>query len=188
MSLNIQSDFFGRFRLGTPGTVARTTNAPITTTAIASGTLKPGQGVILKSVSNKLTAVAATTTEESLQIQGVILIKPSSVPTVSGGDIEFIGGEVVDVLVVGFVYVATSNGATQNPFDLAAPDFGGTVDEWLIYVPSSSEQRIKPIMFIEHTELDDTSLNAEDLDTQLIYVPDRALDRAVDSTGTPIAN
>ncbi len=187
MTWNVQEVFNARQKLGTAGTIARVVNKPITETAIASGILKPGQGVILKSVSSKLTAVAATTADEVLQVQGVVLLKPNTLPD-AADVLSYADGEVVDILISGFVYVLTPDGTSLNQYDLARPVVGAGAEEWVVYSPTSAEQRLKSIVFIHPTELDDTTFNDLDVDTQIVYLPDRGLDRAVNAAGTLLAN
>ncbi len=188
MTWNNQEVFLARQRLGTAGTIARVVNKPITEMATASGVLKPGQGVILKPVSNKLTAVAPTTADEVLQVQGVVLLRPNTIPD-AADVLSYADGEVVEILVAGFIYVKTQvTGSGLNPYDLARPVVGAGAEEWVVYSPTSAEQRLKAIVFIHPTELDRTTFNDIDIDTQIVYLPDRGLDRAVNAGGTPIAN
>ncbi len=187
MTWNIQDTFLARQRLGTAGTIARVVNKPITETATASGVLKPGQGVILKSVSNKLTAVAATTADEVLQVQGVVLLKPNTIPD-AADVLSYADGELVEILVSGFVYVLTPDGTSLNRYDLARPVVGAGAEKWVEYVPTSAEQRLKSILFIHSTQLDFTEFNDLDVDTQIVYLPDRGLDRAVSAAGVLLAN
>lgn len=181
MTSNVQNTFLSRQRLGTPGSIARAVNKPITEVAITPTTVSPGQGVMLTFIDSKLNAFSPTTRDEQLQVRAIVMLRANSLPD-SAGDIIYAAGSVVEVMLSGFIYVAT-DGTLAQPF---TPALAEQDSEWVPFVPSGTEQRISPMSFVQPTQLDFDNLSDIDNETQIVYLPPQSLDRAVDSTGTPI--
>ena len=189
MTWNTQDTFLSRFKLGTAGAIAKSVNNPITTTALVSSTdLVPGQGVLLVINNDALLAFPPSSTDLSLTVRGIVMLRANSLPDDTTGEIVYAIGEVVDILLNGFIYVPLASGSVSSsqPYTPAIPDFANNDFEWATYVPNGSEQRIKPIQFVHPVPADDLNLGDVDTSTQIVYIPDQALDRAVDNTGSPI--